>query len=296
MSFPVRSCILLAAVFAVGCGDAPAATGPIAVVDDAGQTVRLERPARRILSLIPARTDALLALGAGDRLIARTTWDTATSLAHLPSLGDALTPSVEWIAARAPDLVIAWPDAGSRTAVARLRALGLPVYASRVETLADVRRALTDLGTLTGLEERAAAELRAMDATLDSVRTSVAGLERPHVLYLVGVDPPVAAGPGTLVHELIDVAGGTNVLGDASAPWPSVSLEALFGRDPAVLIIAVGGTSAPALAEQPGWRGLEAVRAGRVHVIDPYAFNRPGPSAGRLARELAALLHSGRAQ
>jgi iron complex transport system substrate-binding protein len=296
MSFLVRSCILLAAVFAAGCGEAPASSGSIAVVDDAGHTVRLEAPARRILSLIPARTDALLALRAGDRLIARTTWDTATSLAHLPSLGDALTPSVEWIAARSPDLVVAWPDAGSRTAVARLRALGLPVYASRVETLADVRRALTDLGTLTGLEERAAAELHAMDATLDSVRTSVAGRERPRVLYLVGVDPPVAAGPGTLVHELIDAAGGTNVMADATSPWPSVSLEALFGRDPDVVIVAVGGTSAPALAEQPGWRGLDAVRAGRVHVIDPYEFNRPGPSAGHLAHELAALLHPGEAR
>jgi len=296
MSFLVRSCILLVAFFAAGCGEAPASTGPLAVTDDAGQTVRLEAPARRILSLIPARTDALLALGAGDRLIARTTWDTASSLAHLPSLGDALTPSVEWIAARAPDLVVAWPDAGSRTAVARLRALGLPVYASRVETLADVRRALTHLGTLTGLEERAAAELRAMDATLDSVRASVAGRERPRVLYLVGLEPPVAAGPGTLVHELIDVAGGTNVMADATAPWPSVSLEALFGRDPDMVVVAVGGTSAPALAEQPGWRGLEAVREGRVHVINPYQFNRPGPSAGRLARELAALFHSGDTQ
>lgn len=282
---------LFLVLLVAGCADAPPPPAQIVVIDDVGHEVRLAQPARRIISLIPARTDALRAMGAGDRLVARTQWDTASSLVHLPSLGDALTPSVEWIVAQRPDLVIAWPDAGSRSTITRLRELGVPVYASGVETLADLRSALVDLGAMTGLEARADSVLRDMDAALDSARSLVAGREKLRALYLVGVDPPVAAGPGTLVHELLEIAGAENVLADADAPWPNVSLEVVIERDPDVVIVAVGEARVKPLAERAGWSALRAVRERRVHVIDPYEFNRPGPSAGRLALELVALLH-----
>jgi iron complex transport system substrate-binding protein len=112
--------------------------GRIAVVDDAGRTVTL--PAGATRHLADPRPDGDRRLLAGpDVLVARTQWDTIPALAHLPSIGNALTPSVEWLAAQRPDLVIAWPDAQSRDVVQRLSDIGIPVYASRVESIAEIR-------------------------------------------------------------------------------------------------------------------------------------------------------------
>lgn len=282
----------------VGRGAPTDAAGAIEVVDDAGHTVRLGAPARRILSLIPARTDVLLAMGAAHRLIARTRYDDDPRLAHLPSVGDALTPSVEWVAAEQPDLVIAWPDARYRDVVHRLIELGIPVYGSRVESLEDVDRAIGHLGRLLGLEARADSITHAIRTAHDRVRVAVAALDRPGVLYMIGLDPVIAAGPGTFIDELIGIAGGRNIFADAGVLWPQVSLEEIVRLDPALIVMASGGDGAARdlaerLAARAGWRNIAAVRTGRVYSVDPSTFNRPGPSVGATAVELARLLHPG---
>jgi len=283
---------------ATACGGGPGAAPAAAprVVDDAGRAVGLARPARRVVSLIPAVTEWILALGAADRLAARTTYDTQAALAHLPAVGDGLTPSLEAIVARAPDLVIAWPDARGRAVVARLRALGVPVYAARVETVGDAARTARRVGRLLDLAPRADSLAAALDSALAAVRRSACppGCRRPRVLYLVSVDPPFAAGPGNFIHELIEAAGGENAAADAPARWPQLSLEAILRRPPDVLLIA--DAAAPPdlprwLRERPGWRELPAVRAGRVALLDPGLFNRPGPRLALAARTLAAILH-----
>jgi iron complex transport system substrate-binding protein len=279
--------------------DSPArapATAAIALTDNTGHGVELARPANRVISLVPARTDLILALGAADRLVARTVFDDDARLAALPSIGDALSPSVEWLAAQRPDLVIAWPDAGSRSVVSRLAALGVPTYTSRVETLAELRRTIGEIGTLLGLETEAAAVRSDIDAALAAVRAAVAGRARPRVLYLIGLDPPVAAGPRTFVQEVIDAAGGANLMADAPMRWPQVSLEHLLARGADVLILASERADADLLSDlraRPGWRDLEPVRRGRVHVVDADLFNRPGPTLVYAAASLAEILHPG---
>jgi iron complex transport system substrate-binding protein len=287
----------LALACALACGssseDAPPAV--IEVRDDAGQLVRLRAPATRIVSLIPARTDALLALGAADRLIARTRWDEDPAIAHVASVDNALTPSVEWLIAQSPDLVIAWPDGQARTVVTRLRELGVPVYASAVETVADVERALDHLGTLLGLETRADSLLARIRGTLDSVRTAAGAAPDVDVAYVLGWDPPTVAGPGTFIHEMLVAAGGRNVFDDAPAKWPQLSVEAMLRRSPQVLIVASGGEGGTddiaGMLTRPGWRDLPAVQAGRVFTVDADEVNRPGPSLIVTVRRFADILH-----
>lgn len=289
---------LLALLLATACeraADRPAGhvAGP-SVVDDAGRTVTLPRPARRVIALIPAQTEVVGLLGGVGVLVARTQWDTDPRLAHLPSVGNALTPSVEWLAAQRPDLVVAWPDAQSRDVVQRLGDVGIPVYASRVESIADIRSMIERLGTLLGAEARAAELVRDLDAELDSVRAAVSALPRRRVLYLLGADPPTVAGPGNFVDELITVAGGDNVFADVSQRWPQVSLEEIVRRQPDVIIRASDGGRRDPLSDlvgRPGWRELEAVRRGRVHGVDADVYNRAGISVGWVARDLATRIH-----
>lgn len=288
-----------ALLLCVACGgDAPsrdATSYAIEVVDDAGRTVRLDAPARRVVSLIPGRTDVILALGAEDRLVARTRYDEDPRIAHLPSLGDALTPSVEWLALQEPDLVIAWPDRQSRSVVTRLDELGIPVYSSGVESIAQARSSILDIGELLGLPDRADSIVRLLDTVLDSVRDAHAEGTRPTVLYLIGLEPPQAAGPGTFIDEMITVAGGRNVLADASALWPSISVEDIMARQPDVVIVSTATEAPAAILEnvraRAGWRSLSAVRNGRVHVVDASLMNRPGPALIDAIVVLADAIH-----
>jgi ABC-type Fe3+-hydroxamate transport system substrate-binding protein len=293
-AFAVAS--LLALLLSASCGqERPALTGAIRATDGAGRTIALEQPAQRIISLIPAYTDIILALGAADRLLARTQFDPDPRLASLPSVGNALTPSVEWLVERRPDLVVAWPDRQSRSVVTRLEELGIPVFSSQVQTLADLDRGVEQFGVLLGLESRADSLRAAIRDTLDAVRAAVGGADRPSVLYVIGLDPPVTTGSGTFLDEIIEVAGGTNVFGDQTTLWPAVSVEEALRRQPDVVVVAMGESlreSAPAeLRSRPGWRDMDAVRAGRIAVVDANTFYRPGPGLARAARMLVEVLH-----
>jgi iron complex transport system substrate-binding protein len=294
----LRPRFLLAFAFAlVACSDAreqPAAS--IVLQDEGDREVRLDRPAQRIVSLVPAATDLIVALGGANRLVARTEYDTDSALAHLPSVGGGLTPNLEWIAARKPDLVIAWPDHSSRSVVTRLSELGIPVYGARAETLADARRVTSAIGMMLG-RERAADSLNSLvTSTLDQVRARVAGEPPARVLYVIGIDPPMAAGGGNFVDELITLAGGNNVFSDVQG-WPQVSLEEAVRRNPQLVIVAQGesrGDAEVRLRELPGWREIAAVRAGHVVGVDANHFNRWGPDLALAARILAEAFHPAR--
>lgn len=264
------------------------------VVDDSDREVRLAQRPVRIVSLIPSTTEILLTLGAADRLAARTDYDHDPALAHLPSVGQGLTPSLEWLTAHRADLVIAWPDGQSRSVVERLERLGTPVYGARIETLDDLTSTIQRLGTLLGERARADTLISRIEAELDEVRRVVDGHEPPDILYAAGYDPPGTAGPGTFIHELIEVAGARNVFEDARTPWPMVSLEEIVRRQPDAVIVPVGdgnGASLERMRRASGWRELRAVQEGRVHEVDANLFNRPGPRVGTIARQIAELVH-----
>lgn len=267
----------------------------MSATDDAGRTVRLRHPARRVVSLLPAATETLWALGAGNRLVGRTDFDTEPHLAHLPSVGGGLDPSLEALVALRPELVIAWETAGGAPLRHRLEALGIPVFAVQTQDTAAVFANVERLGHLTG-RDRAADSLAArIRAGLDSVRASVAGLPRPSVLYVVGTDPAMTAGPRTFVTQLIGVAGGSTIFPDLEQDWPQLSLEEIVRRQPEVVIVPVEEETDTAAAlsrlDAPGWRELRAVRCGGVRVVDETLLHRPGPRIAESARVLRRAIH-----
>ena len=298
--------ILLLAINAItSCGDAPAADAPadaraahggtrsITVTDLSGRTVRLDRPAGRVIGLTPAINEWIVAMGAGHRLVARTDYDDAPALQDLPSVGGGLDPSIEWLAARQPDLVVAWPDGPSRSLVQRLTALGIPVYTAPIQTVDEALGVARDLGRLLGREAAAAEAVAEVRAGLDSIRTAVKDLAAPSVLFVIGLDPLMAAGQGTFADELIRRAGGRNALGDVPVLWPHLALEEVVRRAPDVVLIASNAVTDPiaALDGRPGWTRLPAVRGGRVYALDPDRVARPGPRLDEVAARLAELIH-----
>lgn len=252
------------------------------------------KPVQRIISLIPSATETIVALGAADRLVARTAFDVDPALAHLPSVGEGLTPSLESLTTLRPDLVVAWPDNASRSVIGRLERFGARIYTPQVQTLNDLRRTTEELGNLLGLEEAADSLVDSIDDDLQAVRAAVVGLEPPTVFYVVWYEPPTTAGPGTYIDELIQIAGGRNVFADAPGQWPQVSMEVVVRRQPDIVLISQTETSpidVGSLESAVGWRELRAVRQGRALQVEANLYNRPGPRVAEAARRLAELLH-----
>ncbi|CAN5876639.1 ABC transporter substrate-binding protein [soil metagenome] len=270
------------------------ADSAVSAVDDAGRTVQLPRPALRIVSLVPAATETLVALGAGERVVARTDYDEAPEVAHIPSVGGGLDPSLEALVALQPELVITWREAANPRLRPRLEELGIPVFAVSTEDTSAIFSNIERFGHLTGLDGAADSLARSIRAELEAVRASVAGLPTRSVLYVVGMEPPMIAGPGTFIVQLIGVAGGRTVFPDLRSHWPQLSLEELLRRDPEIVLLSVGEWSHDAprrMRTAPGWQEMPAVREGRVIEVPAALVNRPGPRIGESARLLRDALH-----
>lgn len=286
-TIPGRLLAFLAAPLLAACASgAPAA--PAALVDDAGDTVRIAVPARRVVSLIPATTELLFAIGAGPAVVGRTTWcDYPPAAARVPDLGDGINPSLEAILAAAPDLVVLYHSAQNARAAARLRELGIPALRLNTDALADVGRVAGILGRLTGHRRGADSVAAAFDTALATAAAAPARA-RPRVLLLVWEQPPMTVGRGSFLSELVERAGGSNLFGDLAATDGTVSIEAIALRDPDLILTTAGGPAA--FLDRPEWQVVRAVRERRLIRVAGSEFARPGPRTPAAIRALTGML------
>jgi iron complex transport system substrate-binding protein len=287
------SLALLAIAALTSCRD-PHRAVPTSDVDDFGDTIRagsVASPAR-IASLNPATTELLFALGAGPRLVARTTWDVWPDAARaVTDVGPGLRPNIEAVLAQHPDLVVLYASAENRLAAQQLRAAGARVIALRTDRLEDFTRASRELGRAVGESASAAIVIDTMTRTLARVRAATLHLDHPTVFWHVWDSPIYTIGAGSFLDELLTIAGGRNIYADRSEPSPQVSLEDVIRRDPQIILAGVSGKSA--IAASPLWKGVRAVREGRVFVVDTNLVGRPSVRAGEAAVSIARLLHPG---
>ncbi len=258
-------------------------------VDDAGDTVRLGAVPRRIVSLIPATTELLFAIGAGPAVVGRTEWcDYPAEAAKVPNLGDGINPNVEAVLASRPDLVILYNSAQNAAIAGRLRTLGISAIRLNTDALRDVGRVGRLLGRLTGHVVAADSMASVFDTALASATVSPAGRRRPSVLLLVWEQPPMTIGRGSFLNELVERAGGTNLFEDVNASAGTVSIEAVAARDPDLILTTSAGPAS--FARRPEWQVVRAVRQHRFLPVTGSEFNRPSPRAPEAIRALARQL------
>jgi len=279
----------LALLGTLACGrPAPAPTATL-VVDDAGDSVAVRAPAHRVVSLIPATTELLFAIGAGDAVVGRSTWcDYPAAAARVPNLGDGINPNVEAILAARPDLVVLYNSVQHAAVSARLRGLGIPTLRMNTDRLADVDRIGRLLGRLTGRSGSADSLAAAFDTALASATVTPREGHRPTVLLLVWEQPPMTIGRGSFLNELVERAGGANLFGDVATSAGPGSIEAVASRDPDFIFTTTDGPSS--FARRPEWQVVRAVREHRFLRVTGSEFNRPGPRSPAAIRELAARL------
>jgi ABC-type Fe3+-hydroxamate transport system substrate-binding protein len=257
-------------------------------VDDAGDTVVVAAPVQRIVSLIPASTELLFAIGAGGSVVGRTTWcDYPPAAAAVPNLGDGINPNLEAIIATRPDLVILYNSAQNAATATRLRKVGIAALRINTDALSDVARVSRLLGRLTQHLRQADSLSAVFDTALASATPSPPK-HRPKVLLLVWEQPPMTIGRGSFLNELVERAGGENLFPDVTASAGTVSIEAVAVRDPDFILTTSAGPSS--FARRPEWQVVRAVRERRFLPVSGSEFDRPSPRAPEAIRHLAKLL------
>jgi iron complex transport system substrate-binding protein len=266
---------------------APQGSGPIALAGDASDTVRLAVPAARVASLQPTTTELLFAVGAGDRVVGRTTWcDAPAAALAVPSLGDGLNPNLEAIVAAQPDLVLLYPSALNDVAAARLAELGIPALRLRTDRLADVPRLARLLGRATGRE--AAGDSVAARFERDLAAATTPRADGPTVFILAWDRPLTTIGAGSFLSEVVERAGGRNVFAELASSAAPVSLEAVAARDPSLVLVPSAEVRDTAM--RPEWNVVRAFRERRLLYVTGSEYLRPTPRAPRAVRALAARL------
>ena len=264
---------------------------PLTIVDDEGTEVTLDAPPERIISLSPANTEIVFALGAGDRLVGGTSFDDFPAEAvDLPDVATYQGVVTEQVVGLEPDLVLA---AGNYFTppddVARLRELGYPVI---VVYAPDVPAVLADIeliGAAIGAGDEAAAMTAQMSEQLDAVAAAAAATGRtPRTFYQIGSEPEIyGPAPESFVADMVALAGGEPITTSDPVVF-SIPLEELVVADPEVIVVGDAnlGVCPADVAARPGWGDITAVLNGDIRPVDDVPVTRPGP---RLAQGLAWL-------
>jgi iron complex transport system substrate-binding protein len=281
------------ALFACG-GSKPAARGASGGRDDFGDviTVGHENRPTRIVSLNPTTTEILFAIGAGSRVVGRSTYDVfPVQATAVTDVGVPLRPNVEAVLAVHPDLVILYASNDNLPAARRFQQAGVLTLGLKIDSIAQFERDTRLLGRITGDSAAAYTLVDSVAATLDRVRVATSNLPRPTVFIPTWDRPLIAIGGGSFLSQLLDVAGGRNIYEDVAAPSAVVTIEDVAKRNPEYVMTSPN--AAPNIGTDPKWRALSAVRQNHVLVYDTLLVGRPSVTLGAAARSLADLLHPG---
>jgi iron complex transport system substrate-binding protein len=247
----------------------------------------------RVVSLAPSVTETLFALGFGNRLVGVTTsCDYPAAARNIPKIGGFMSPSLETIAATRPGLVIGVSSATDPAKAREMERLGLKVTLISLASVSDILSSIKSIARLLGSPQAGEKLVRKITVQMDQVKERVAPAQRRSTLLLVGLRPLIAVGGKNFIDELITLAGGKNIAGDAAQPWLNLPDEYVVAKAPQVIIEAGMGSE----RDQPAkhWadlRSIPAVQQGRVYRYPSDKILRPGPRIGEGLEEIARLLH-----
>lgn len=268
-----------------------AAAHAVQVGDDAGTTITLVRPAQRIVSLAPHLTELLFAAGAGGSVVAVGAYsDYPEAVRALPQVGDSALLDLERIVALKPDLLVVWRDGNSPQQLQRLAALGIPMYASQLGTLADIATTLRRFGRLAGSEAAAEARAQRYEAELAALRERYAGRAPLRVFYQIWQRPLLTINDRHLISQGLALCGASNVFGTLAPLTPTVGDEAVVAANPDVIVTGrVGGDRGSGPDGLDTWRRLTQLKATRTNallVVDPDTLHR---SSDRITQGIQGL-------
>ncbi len=261
------------------------AAAAVTVTDDFGCQVEIAEPPQRIISLAPSNTEIIFALGLGDRVVGVTDYcNHPADVSGIETVGGYSTVNVEKVVSLHPDLVVA-ADGNTEEVIDHLKGLGMTVISMNPPDIDGILHDIEIIGRATGTEAEAEAIVADMRCRMDVVQAKHASISyTPSVTHVVWHDPIYVSGADTFQDEQIALAGGRNAFGEIKE-WGTVTLEQFITANPDIIIVnsgsGMGDDGENAIynffMQEERLKNLEAVKNGRVYVIDSDLIDRGGP-------------------
>ena len=280
-----------------GCnsGAKPVLDGPVTreLTDDAGRRVVLPARVTRVISLAPNLTEIVFAVGAGDRLVGRTSYcDYPPEAKTVAEIGDTLHPSLERIIALKPQVVLISTSSQLEIFTQQLQSQNIAVFVTDPHNLEDVLRSIQQVGEMLGQKEQAELLVKKLRERTSAVELAVKGTQPVRVFYQVSAEPLYTAGHDAFVTDLMRRAGASSVTADVPGAWPKYSNESALAARPEAIILPTGGSMGSANSDvTEALRQSPAALQGRVYKINDDYLTRPGPRAIDGLEAMARALH-----
>jgi iron complex transport system substrate-binding protein len=250
----------------------------------------------RIISVVPAATEILFAVGAGPRVVAVSSFDhEPPDVNQLPRVGALMDPDVERILSLKPDLIVIY---GSQHDLAQqLSRAGIPQFAFVHGGLSDILTTITALGERTDTRDAASRLVASIRSRLDAISRRVAGKPRPRTLIVFGRDPGAlrnlyASGGIGFLHDMVEAAGGADVFGDVKRESVQATSETLIARAPEVIIeIRAGDEAVPNPDDWNALPSIPAVRQHRIVALIGTELVTAGPRVAAATERIARAIH-----
>ena len=294
--FKIRKLSWLALAVLLGaCGNHPnpATQNPREITDDAGRRVSLPARVDRVISLAPNLTEIVYAVGAGDRLVGRTSYcDYPPEAKAVTAVGDTLHPNLERIIALQPQVVLISTASQLEVFTQQLQNQNIAAFVTDPHDLDGVFRSIEQIGEILGQNEQATLLVQKLRDRTRAVEEAVRQKQPVRVFYQLSAEPLYTAGHDAFVTDLIRRAGAISVTAEVPGAWPKYSNESALAAKPEAIILPTGGsmgagnsTVTEALRQSP------AALAGRVYKINDDHLVRPGPRALDGLEAVARALH-----
>lgn len=254
------------------------------VIDDTGQVIHLQRPAKRIISLAPDLTEILFAVGAGSRIIGVMQGsDYPLSAKNITIIANYNSLDFEKIMAFRPDLIVTWTEVSY---LPQLKKLNIPIYFSRQKKITDIPNTMHKLACLTGYEARGKIAEDLFMHRYQQLQQRYTGRKPMIVFYQVWPRPLMTITKNSWINDIITLCGGKNIFADLPGSAPEVSLEAVISANPDIIV----GSD---LQNWHAWPNLKAVKNKQLYPIESDLVERAGPRLIEGAEKVCTSLHSG---
>jgi ABC-type Fe3+-hydroxamate transport system substrate-binding protein len=263
------------------------------LTDDAGRRVSLPAKVDRIVSLAPNLTEIVFAVGAGNRLVGRTSYcDYPPEAKAIPEIGDTLHPSLERIIGVKPQVVLVSTASQLEVFTQQLNGQNIAVFVTDPHDLEGVFRSIEQIGDIMGEKDQANQLVQKLRERTNAVEQAVKDKQPVKVFYQASGEPLYTAGHDSFVTDLMRRAGGASVTADVPGAWPKFSNESALAARPEAIILPTGGSMGAANSNvAEALRQSPAVLQGRVYKINDDHLARPGPRLVDGLEEMARALH-----
>ncbi|WP_232695934.1 ABC transporter substrate-binding protein [Brevibacillus daliensis] len=271
-------------------------TYPLTVKDSTGQEFTFEKAPERILSVSPAETETLFALGLGDKIVGVSDFDDYPQEATTkPKMGSIMKPNAEAIIAAKPDIVFSGISMKEEM-VNKFRDLGIKTFKVEPKTYDDVIANIELYGLITDRQEEAKKITDDLKKTREDIVTAVKNVEPKKKAY-IEFSPGWTVGKGEFMNELIETAGGINVA-SAAEGWVQINEEIIIKQNPDVIMFTMGfvdkdsqKTLDQMIRDRKAWSQITAVKNNAIIGIEQNLISRPGPRIGEGLKAVAKALY-----